>query len=272
MFKGEAYRLTGYGITINFFVENFMIGIDLKDRVALVTGATRGIGFGIAKALVTNGAKVSIVGTNQERLAVAVESLSKFGSGVDGYVCNVSVTEDVENTVNSIISKYGQVDILVNCAGITRDVPLGAMKDEQWDDVIAINLRGPFLFTRACSKPMRRARKGRIVNITSIVGMMGNKGQANYSASKAGLIGFTRTSAKELAGKNITVNAIAPGFIDTDMTAVLPEVLKNEMLSRTPLARFGQVDDVANAVLFFVSDEASFITGQILTVDGGLTR
>jgi 3-oxoacyl-[acyl-carrier protein] reductase len=249
-----------------------MISIDLKDRVAIVTGATRGIGFGIAQALASSGAKVSIVGTNQERLNYAIDSLSQVGANVDGYICNVSVTDEVENTVNAVLSKSGQIDILVNCAGITRDVPLGAMKDEQWDDVIAINLRGPFLFTRACSKPMRRARKGRIVNITSIVGMMGNKGQANYSASKAGLIGFTRTAAKELAGKNITVNAIAPGFIDTEMTKVLPEVLKNEMLKRTPLARFGQVDDVANAVLFFVSDEASFITGQILTVDGGLTR
>ncbi|MDR2761895.1 MAG: 3-oxoacyl-[acyl-carrier-protein] reductase [Planctomycetaceae bacterium] len=249
-----------------------MINVDLKDRIAIVTGATRGIGLGIAKALVSSGVKTSIVGTNQERLDSAIESLSQLGTNVDGYICNVSMTDAVENTVNSVLSKHGQIDILVNCAGITRDVPLGAMKDEQWDDVIAINLRGPFLFTRACSKPMRRARKGRIVNITSIVGMMGNKGQANYSASKAGLIGFTRTAAKELAGKNITVNAIAPGFIDTDMTAVLPEVIKNEMLSRTPLARFGQVDDVANAVLFFVSDEASFITGQILTVDGGLTR
>jgi 3-oxoacyl-[acyl-carrier protein] reductase len=249
-----------------------MIKIDLKDRVAIVTGATRGIGYGIAQALAVNGAKVSIVGTNQERLNSSLESLGKFSSDVDGYICNVSETSAVEATVDSVLSKHGQIDILVNCAGITRDVPLGAMKDDQWDDVIAINLRGPFLFTRACSKPMRRARKGRIVNITSIVGMMGNKGQANYSASKAGLIGFTRTAAKELAGKNITVNAIAPGFIDTDMTAVLPEVLKHEMLQRTPLARFGQVDDVANAVLFFVSDEASFITGQILTVDGGLTR
>ncbi|MDR1923114.1 MAG: 3-oxoacyl-[acyl-carrier-protein] reductase [Planctomycetaceae bacterium] len=249
-----------------------MINIDIKDRVALVTGATRGIGLGIARALAANGAKVSIVGTNQERLDSAIESVKGLGAEVDGYICNVALTEEVERTVESVLSKRKQIDILVNCAGITRDVPLGAMKDEQWDDVIAINLRGPFLFTRACSKPMRRVKKGRIVNITSIVGLMGNKGQANYSASKAGLIGFTRTAAKELAGKNITVNAIAPGFIDTDMTAVLPEILKHEMLVRTPLARFGQVDDIANAVLFFVSDEASFITGQILTVDGGLTR
>lgn len=254
-----------------------MIQVDLKGRVAIVTGGTRGIGLGIAQALARSGASVACVGTNPQRLESAVDEIRQAAAGQDavdviGYRCNVADTQEVNGTVDAIIEKFGKIDILVNCAGITRDVPLGAMKDEEWDDVIAVNLRGPFLFTRACSKPMRRARKGRVINITSIVGQMGNKGQANYSASKAGLIGFTRTASKELAGKNITVNAIAPGFIETDMTEVLPEVLKQEMKNRTPLGRFGQVEDVAAAVLFFASDDAAFITGQILTIDGGMTR
>jgi 3-oxoacyl-[acyl-carrier protein] reductase len=251
-----------------------MLKVDLKDRVAIITGGTRGIGLGIAEAFAGCGAKIACVGTNREKMQSALESIRKAGTETnieaEGYFCNVSVTEDVEKTVTAVLEKFGKIDILVNCAGITRDVPLGAMKDEEWDDVIGVNLRGPFLFTRACSKPMRRARKGRVINIASISGLIGNKGQANYSASKAGLIGLTRTASKELAGKNITVNAIAPGFIETDMTGVLPEPLKLEIKNRTPLARFGRPEDVANAVLYFVSDEASFVTGQILTVDGGM--
>lgn len=253
-----------------------MINVDLKDRVAIVTGGTRGIGLGIAETLAASGANVICVGTNPDRLSSAVDSIKQTAQSdavrVVGIACNVASSEEVEKTVDAVKEQFGKVDILVNCAGITRDVPLGAMKDEEWDDVIAVNLRGPFLFTRACSKLMRRAKKGRIINIASISGLIGNKGQANYSASKAGLIGFTRTASKELAGKNITVNAIAPGFIETDMTAVLPEPLKAEMKNRTPLGRFGQPEDISNAVLFFASDEASFITGQILTVDGGLIR
>ncbi|MDR3183368.1 MAG: 3-oxoacyl-[acyl-carrier-protein] reductase [Planctomycetaceae bacterium] len=246
--------------------------VDLQDKVALVTGGTRGIGLGIAEALAANGAKVALVGTNSEKMQTALAAVRQHGQEAEGYLCNVAVTEEAEKTVEAVLAKFGKLDILVNCAGITRDVPLGAMKDAEWDDVIAVNLRGPFLFTRACSKPMRRAKKGRIVNITSISGLIGNKGQANYSASKAGLIGFTRTVSKELAGKNITVNAVAPGFIETDMTAVLPEVYKVEIKNRIPLGRIGLPQDIANAVLFFVSDEASFVTGQILTVDGGMIR
>lgn len=256
-----------------------MINVDLKDRVAIITGGTRGIGLGIAEAFAASGAHVICVGTNPDRLVSAVDKIKAAIPSaksdtvqVEGLACNVASAEEVEKTVAAVLEKFKRIDILVNCAGITRDVPLGVMKDEEWDDVIAINLRGPFLFTRACTKPMRRAKKGRIINITSISGLMGNKGQANYSASKAGLIGFTRTAAKELAGKNVTVNAIAPGFIETDMTAVLPEPLKVEMKNRTPLGRFGRSEDIANAALYFASDEAGFVTGQILTVDGGLTR
>jgi 3-oxoacyl-[acyl-carrier protein] reductase len=244
--------------------------INLQDKVAVVTGGTRGIGLGICEALARNGAKIACVGTNPEKLQSALETIRKHGVEAEGYICNVAKTEDVEKTVADVLAKFGKVDILVNNAGITRDVPLGAMKDEEWDDVLAVNLRGPFLFTRAVSKAMRRAKKGRVVNIASISGLIGNKGQANYSASKAGLVGFTRTASKELAGKNITVNAVAPGFIETDMTAVLPEAYKVEIKNRIPLGRIGSPEDIANAVLFFASDEASFVTGQILTVDGGM--
>ena len=250
------------------------IKVNLQGRVAIITGGTRGIGLGICEALAANGAKIACIGTNPEKMQTALESIRQASPGneveAEGYICNVSITEEVEKTMESILSRFGSIDILVNNAGITRDVPLGAMKDTEWDEVMDVNLRGPFLFTRACTKPMRRAKSGRIINITSISGLVGNKGQANYSASKAGIIGFTRTVSKELAGKNITVNAIAPGFIETDMTAVLPEVYKTEIKNRIPLARFGCTADVANAVLYFASDEASFVTGQILTVDGGM--
>jgi len=178
------------------------IKVNLQDRVAIVTGGTRGIGLGICEALAECGAKVACIGTNPEKMQTALESIRQHGVDAEGYICNVAVTEEVEKTVDAVLEKFGRVDILVNNAGITRDVPLGAMKDAEWDDVIGVNLRGPFLFTRACTKPMRRAKAGRIINITSISGLIGNKGQANYSASKAGLIGFTRTASKELAGKS----------------------------------------------------------------------
>ncbi len=247
-----------------------MIKVDLKDRVAVVTGGTRGIGLAVAEVLAACGAKIACVGTNPERLQSALEAIRKHGVEAEGYICNVASTDDVEKTVAAVLEKFGKIDILINNAGITRDVPLGVMKDEEWDDVIGVNLRGPFLFTRACSKTMRRAKKGRIVNMSSVSGLIGNKGQANYSASKAGLIGFTRTASKELAGKNVTVNAVAPGFIETDMTAVLPAAMMTEVKNRIPLGRLGVTEDVANAVLYFVSDEASFVTGQVLTVDGGM--
>ncbi|MCL2349496.1 MAG: 3-oxoacyl-[acyl-carrier-protein] reductase [Planctomycetaceae bacterium] len=245
--------------------------VDLKDRVAVVTGATRGIGQGIAEALAANGAKVACLGTNQERLQQTVDAIKATGAEAVACICNVAVTEEVEKTAAAILGHFGKVDILVNNAGITRDMLLRRLKDEDWDNVMAINLRGPFLMTRALCESMRKAKKGRIINIASVSGLQGNPGQANYCASKAGLIAFTRTVALELANRNITVNAVAPGFIETDMTAVLNDIVKQVAKEKTPLARFGHTDDIANAVLFLASDQASFITGQVLPVDGGLT-
>ena len=245
--------------------------VDLKDRVAVVTGATRGIGQGIAEGLAANGAKVACIGTNAERLQQTVADINVNGGEAVAYVCNVAVTEEINKTAKEILGRFGKVDILVNNAGITRDMLVRRLTDEQWDDVIAINLRGPFLMTRAFCEAMRKAKYGRIINITSVSGLQGNAGQSNYSASKAGLVGFTRTVALELANRNITVNAVAPGFIDTDMTAVLTDIVKQVAKDQTPVGRFGQVEDVANAVLFLASDKASFITGQVLPVDGGLT-
>jgi len=249
--------------------------VDLKNRVAVVTGATRGIGQSIAEGLAANGAKVACIGTNAERLQQTVDGINNNfnhnGGEAVAYLCNVAVTEDVNNTAKEILERFGKVDILVNNAGITRDMLVRRLKDEEWDDVIAINLRGPFLTTRAFCEAMRKAKYGRIINITSVSGLQGNAGQSNYSASKAGLVGFTRTVALELANRNITVNAVAPGFIDTDMTASLSDIIKQVAKDQTPVGRFGKVEDVTNAVLFLASDKASFITGQVLPVDGGLT-
>ncbi|MBQ1455763.1 MAG: 3-oxoacyl-[Thermoguttaceae bacterium] len=248
-----------------------MIQVDLNGQVAVVTGATRGIGFGVAKALSKAGAAVACIGTNAEKLNASVEQINSDGGKATAFICNVADSAAVKQTAAEILEQYGsRVDIMVNNAGITRDTLLRVMTDEQWDDVIAVNLRGPFLVTRAFISAMRKKKYGRVVNIASISGMIGNRGQANYSASKAGVIGFTRTVAKEVANRNITVNAISPGFIETDMTAVLDPMIVTEMKNRIPVGRFGQPEDIANAVLFFASPEASFVTGQIIAIDGGM--
>lgn len=247
-----------------------MLPIELKDKVAVVTGATRGIGFCVASSLSKAGAKVACIGTNAERLAQSVEKINSEGGVAQSFICNVADADQVEAMSKAVLEAFGRVDILVNNAGITRDMLMRRMTNAEWDDVIGVNLRGPFLVTRAFVESMRKKKSGRIINIASVSGLIGNAGQANYSASKAGLIGFTRTISKELGNRNITVNAIAPGFIETDMTAVLRDVMIQEVKDRTPLGRLGQPEDIANAVLFFASDQASFITGQILAVDGGL--
>jgi 3-oxoacyl-[acyl-carrier protein] reductase len=244
---------------------------DLTGRVAIVTGAARGIGRVVAERLCAAGAAVACVDITAETLAETVAQLTGAGGVADAFPCDVTDSQRVGQVVDEVVSKWGGLDILVNNAGVTRDNMVLRMKDDQWDTVLNINLKGTFLFIRAAARPMMKGRRGRIINMASVSGLIGNPGQANYSASKAGVIGLTRTVAKELAARNITVNAVAPGFIATEMTAALgPEVLE-EVKKRIPLGRLGQAEDVAGAVLFLASDAAGFITGQVLTVDGGLT-
>ncbi len=247
-----------------------MLQVSLNDKVALVTGATRGIGFGIAKALAKNGAKVACIGTNAQRLEESVAQINADGGCAKAYVCNVADEGQIDAMAKSVLADFGRVDILVNNAGITRDMLMRRIPTKDWDDVFAINTRGTFLVTRAFVEVMRKNKWGRIINLASVSALFGNPGQANYSASKAAIIAFTRTIAKELGNRNITANAIAPGFIETDMTAVLKDIQKQVMIDRTPLGRMGQPEDIASAVLFFASDDAAFITGQTLVVDGGL--
>jgi 3-oxoacyl-[acyl-carrier protein] reductase len=247
------------------------ITTNLDGQTALVTGAARGLGRFIAQSLAEAGAKVACIDVNTETLAETVAAIRAAGGTAEPIACDVTQSERVAEVVDEVVKRWGALNILVNNAGITRDNVIVRMKDEQWDAVININLRGTFLFTRAAARPMMKARRGRIINIASVSGLMGNPGQVNYSASKAGVIGLTRTVARELASRNITVNAVAPGFIATDMTAALGEDILQEVCKQIPLGRLGEPQDVADAVLFLASDAASFITGHILTVDGGLT-
>jgi 3-oxoacyl-[acyl-carrier protein] reductase len=247
------------------------ITTSLKDQPAIVTGAARGLGRAIAMSLAASGAKVACIDVNEETLAETVEAIRAAGGTAEPMACDVTDSDRVTETVGEVVKKWGGLRILVNNAGITRDNVILRMKDDQWDSVIAINLRGTFLFTRAAAKPMMKGRRGRIINIASVSGLMGNPGQVNYSASKAGVIGLTRTVAKELAARSITVNAIAPGFIATDMTAALGEEIIEQVTKQIPLGRMGDPQDISDAVLFLASDAASFITGHVLTVDGGLT-
>ena len=248
-----------------------MLQVDLTGRSAVVTGATRGIGLSIAQCLAARGAKVACIGTNTDLLAKAVDGIRSSGGVAEPFALNITDSDAVAATVKEILEKFQKVDILVNNAGITQDMLIRRMTDEQWDSVIAVNLRGTFLVTRALTEPMRKAKYGRIINISSVSGLMGNRGQANYCASKAGLIAFTKTVALELANRNITVNAVAPGFIETDMTAKLDPLILAGAKDKTPVGRLGQPIDVANAVLFLASEQASFVTGQTLVVDGGMT-
>ena len=204
-------------------------------------------------------------------LAETVERINSAGGTAEAFACDVTESQRVSDVVAAVVKKWGGLGILVNNAGITRDNVLVRMKDDQFDAVINVNLRGTFLFTRAAARPMMKGRRGRIINVASVSGIMGNPGQANYSASKAGVIGLTRTAARELAGRNITVNAVAPGFIETEMTAALGDEIVEQVKKHTPLGRLGAPQDVADAVLFLASEAASFITGHVLVVDGGLT-
>lgn len=250
---------------------NTRLKVDLSGQVALVTGASRGLGQAIALALGAAGAQVACVARNREKLEQTVSQIKAAGGTAECFECDVSKSEAVQQLVDVIVEKWQRLDILVNNAGITRDTLIPRMQDEQWDEVINTNLRGAFLFTRAATRPMMQARYGRIINIASVSGLMGNPGQANYSASKAGLIGMTRTVARELASRKVTVNAVAPGFIETEMTAALGDALLGEVKTRVPARRLGRPDEVADAVLYLASASAGYLTGQVLTLDGGLT-
>jgi 3-oxoacyl-[acyl-carrier protein] reductase len=241
--------------------------IDLSGRTALVTGSTRGIGRGIAEAFAAAGARVAIVGRDLPRAEDAAAAISP---NARGFACDVGDIKSITDLVEAVEREFGGVDILVNNAGLTRDNILFRLKDDDWDAVLDANLRGAFIAIRAASRGMMKRRWGRIINIASVVGIVGNKGQANYAASKAGLIGLTKTIAKELASRNILANVVAPGFIETDMTAGMTEDAKKTLYTQIPLERLGKPSDIASLVTFLASDHASYITGQVFVVDGGM--
>ena len=242
----------------------------LADKVAVVTGAGRGIGRAIALAYARMGADVACVSRTEENSAKVAAEVEAIGQRAWPLAVDVSDTAAVDAAAKGILELAGRVDILVNNAGVTRDNLLMRMSEEEWDTVLNTNLKGAFNFTRALTRPFIKQRSGRIINIASVIGLIGNAGQSNYAASKAALIGFTKSIAKELAPRGITVNAIAPGFIETDMTAVLDDKVREEVLGRVPLGRFGSSDDIAHAAVFLAMEPTGYVTGQVLTVDGGM--
>jgi len=242
----------------------------LKDKVCLVTGSARGIGYSIAEEFVRNGAKVVLSDVLEDALSESVKTLSASGGQVIGIAGDVTDSAQVSNLVAQTVERLGGIDVLVNNAGVTRDTLLVRMTEANWDLVLRVNLKGAFLMTQAAAKIMMKKRSGKIINISSVVGLMGNAGQANYSASKAGLIGLTKSAAKELAGRGICVNAIAPGYIETEMTAGLSDAAKSAFLENIPLKRAGSPSDIAQSVLFLASPASDYITGQVLGINGGL--
>jgi 3-oxoacyl-[acyl-carrier protein] reductase len=247
------------------------IKVDLSGKTAIVTGASRGIGKEIALALAASGAKVACVARSADKLKETADAIAAAGGTAEVHPCDVTDSAAVTKLVEGLAEKWGQIDVVVNNAGITADTLIPRMTDEQWDSVIATNLRSVFLFTRAASQAMMRKRTGRIINISSVSGLMGNPGQANYSASKAGIIGFTRTVARELASRKITVNAICPGFIASEMTAAMGPALDEMVKERIPAKRLGEAHEIADAVLYLASDSTAYMTGEVITLDGGLT-
>jgi 3-oxoacyl-[acyl-carrier protein] reductase len=245
--------------------------VNLQGQVAMVTGASQGLGKTCALRLAENGATVICVARSAEKLAATISEIEAAGGKGIAMPCDVGDRAAVKQLFADVEAQFGKLDILLNNAGITRDTLLPRMTDEQWDDVIQTNLTSCFLFCRAASLMMMSARYGRIINMASVSGLIGNAGQTNYSASKAGMIGLTRSLSRELGKRKVTVNAVAPGFIESDMTEVLGEEMLKQVKQRIPINRLGQADDVAAVVLFLASPAASYITGQVLTVDGGLT-
>lgn len=242
----------------------------LTDKVAIVTGASRGIGRCTALALAAQGADLVVAARSLQPLQEVVAEIEALGRKALAVTADASVTDDANKLIAATVETFGKVDILVNNAGITRDGLLLRMKDEDWDAVLDTNLKGAFLLTRAAAKLMSKQRSGRIINISSVVGEMGNPGQANYSASKAGLLGLTKSVAKELGRRGVTVNAVTPGFIETDMTNELSEKARQELTAQIPLGRLGQSEDIAQAVIYLASEHAGYITGQVLGVNGGM--
>ena len=241
----------------------------LEGRVALVTGGARGIGRAICEKLASEGAKIAMVDIMLDVAEKTAEEFRSQGYEAMAIQANVAIPEDADKAVAAVVEKFGKLDILVNNAGITKDTLMLKMTEKEWDAVLAVNLKGTFNFTKAATKVMMRARYGKIVNIASVVGRMGNVGQANYSASKAGVIALTKTTAREFGSRNITANAIAPGYIQTDMTEKLPQAARDAFLVNIPLKRAGLPADVANAVCFFCTDESAYVTGQVMNVCGG---
>jgi len=248
-------------------MQNFFTAESFAGRVALVTGATRGIGRAVAMALAECGAKVIGTATSEAGAAQISEVLGDKGRGI---VLNVTDAEASKAAVDAIVAEFGRIDILVNNAGITRDMLAMRLSDEAWDAVIETNLTAVFRLTRAVLRPMMKQRFGRIINMSSVVGAMGNAGQANYAAAKAGMIGMSKSVAREVASRGVTVNCVAPGFIETDMTAALPEDVKTRLMAQIPAARLGKTDDIAAAVLYLASEPAGYVTGTVLHVNGGM--
>jgi len=245
--------------------------MQLKGKTAVVTGGSRGIGRAIALKLASCGANVVVNYTRNSKAAdEVVAEIKAMGSSGMAVKADVSIASEVENLVNEVLKTFGSIDILVNNAGITRDNLIIRMTEKEFDDVINTNLKGAFICTKAVSRVMIKQKSGKIINVSSVVGIVGNAGQSNYAAAKAGLIGFTKSMAKELAKRGINVNAVAPGFIQTDMTSVLPENVKEEFLKSIPLMRIGKPEDIANTVLFLASEYSDYITGQVINIDGGM--